>query len=71
MNEITIPKKLESIIRAFYSDSPEAAKNLILQATKAIYGFDDKDDMAFDFKKNHVITPEELEGVCALMQGIN
>lgn len=70
MNEITIPKKLEPIIRAFYSDSPKSAKALILQAAKAIYGSDEDDDDLYSFGKNHVITSEELEEVCAIMQGI-
>lgn len=71
MNEITIPKKLEPIVRAFFSDSPEVAKALIIQAAKAIYGSDEDEDELFNFRKKHVITPEELEGVCALMHGIN
>lgn len=70
MNEITIPKKLEPIVRAFYSDSPEAAKVLIIQAVKAVYGSDENDNKPFTFRKKHTITEEELEGVCALIQGI-
>lgn len=70
MNEITIPKKLEPIVRAFCSDSLEAAKALIIQAAKAIYGSDEDDDDSFSFKTKHIITPEELKGVCALIQGI-
>ncbi len=71
MNEITIPKKLEPILKAFYSDSPKAAKALIIQAAKAIYGFEEDDEDLYSYGKKHVITSEELEGVCALMQGIN
>lgn len=70
MNEITIPKKLEPIVKAFFSESPRAAKTLIIQAAKAIYGFDEDDEGLYTFEKKHVITSEELEGVCALMQGI-
>ena len=70
MNEITIPKKLEPIVKAFYSDSPKAAKALIIQAAKAIYGFEEDDEELYSYRKKHVITSEELEGVCALMQGI-
>ena len=66
MNEITIPKKLEPIVRAFFSDSPETAKALIIQAAKAIYGCDEGE--AFSLGSKHIITPEELEGICALME---
>lgn len=70
MNEVVIPKKLESIIKAFYADSPKTAKSLIIEAAKVIYGIDDESDQLFAFRKNHEITSEELEGICALMQGI-
>jgi hypothetical protein len=72
MNEvITIPKKLEPIVKAFYAESPETAKALIIQATKAIYGFDDDNDYLSSYgRKNHEITEEELEGICAMIDGI-
>jgi len=70
MNEITIPKKLEPIVRALCSESIEGAKALVLQAAKAIYGSDDDEEESFNFRQKHIITPEELEGVCALIHGI-
>ena len=41
MNELTIPKKLQPIVKAFYAESEGVAKALIIQASKAIYGDDD------------------------------
>lgn len=71
MKELTIPKKLEPIVKAFWAESPKAAKALVMQATQAIYGGNEEDDFdAFSFKKKHVITPEELESVCAMMAGL-
>lgn len=71
MKEVVIPKKLEPLVRAFYAESPEVAKSLVLQSANAIYGIKDDDDDEYDpfFKKKH-LTPEELEEVCALMEGI-
>ena len=70
MNEIQIPKKLEPIVRAFYADSAKTAKGLIIQAAKAIYGANDEEVLDYPFSRKHDITPEELEGICALIQGI-
>lgn len=71
MNEITIPKKLEPIVRAFCADSPETAKALIIQAAKSVYGLDeDCGHLGGYGNKRHNITPEELEGIFALIQGI-
>jgi hypothetical protein len=71
MKEITIPKKLDPIVKAFFAESPSAAKKLIIQAAKAIYGAEEEKD-AFDYsmKRQHVITNEDLEEICAFMQGI-
>lgn len=72
MSELTIPAKLETIVKALYADSEQAAKMLIIQAAKAIYGTEDADDYLSNFgKRNHVITPQELEEICILMRGIN
>lgn len=71
MTKVAIPKKLEPIVRAFFVDSPETAKALIIQAIKAIYGSDEDRDLVSDFRKaKHQTTPEEVEGICSLMQGI-
>jgi hypothetical protein len=71
MKEITIPKKLDPIVRAFFSDSPRAAKNLVIQAAKAIYGAEEERDLLdYSMKKQHVITNEDIEDICAFMQGI-
>lgn len=68
MNEIIIPKKLQPIVKAFYAESEEVAKALIVQACKAIYG--DVDDGDFSYKKKKDISKEELQGFCALMQSL-
>lgn len=71
MKEITIPKKLDPIVRAFFSDSPKAAKKLIIQAAKAIYGAEEERDLLdYSMKRQHIITNEDIEEICALMQGI-
>jgi len=69
MNELTIPKKLQPIVKAFYAESEGVAKALIIQAVKAIYG-DDDDPFAHIYEAKQQITNEELEGVCALMQSL-
>jgi hypothetical protein len=69
MNEITIPKKLQPIVNAFYAESKEVAKALILQAAKAIYNLDAGDD-PFYIGRDKKITDDELNGVCALMEAI-
>lgn len=69
MSEITIPKKLEPIVKAFCTNSPETTRDLILQAAKAIYS-SGKDDDLFSFKVKYVLSKEELESVCSLMDGI-
>lgn len=69
MNEITIPKKLDLIVKAFFAESPQVAKALIVQAAKAIYGSDEDDAFTCMTRKKHLITNEELEDLCAFMQG--
>lgn len=70
MNKLIIPKKLDPIVRAFFAESPQLAKKLLIRAAKAIYGSDDDKD-SFDFSRNHhQITKEELEEICTLMQSI-
>lgn len=64
MKEITIPKKLAPFVRAFSADE-ESAKLLIIEAAKAIYTNQDL-IMGECFLSN-----EELEGVIAMMKGIN
>ena len=71
MKEITIPKKLDPIVRAFFAESPKAAKKLIIQAAKAIYGAEEERDILdYSMKRQHVITNEDIEDICAFMQGI-
>lgn len=71
MQEITIPKKLDPIVKAFFAESPKAAKKLIIQAAKAIYGAEEeKDVFGHSMKRQHIITNEDLEEICAFMQGI-
>lgn len=69
MNEITIPKKLQPIVKAFYAESAEVAKSLIVQACKAIYSVEDEDD-GFSYRRKKDISKEELQAVCALMQSL-
>ncbi len=72
MANITIPKKLDPIVRAFFAESSNAAKKLVIQAVKAIYGAEEeKDTLDFSMKRQHVITNEDIEDICAFMQGIN
>jgi hypothetical protein len=72
MKEITIPKKLDPIVRAFFADSPKAAKKLVIQAAKAIYGAEEERDLLdYSMKSQHVISNEDIEDICAFMQGIN
>lgn len=71
MANITIPKKLDPIVRAFLAESPKTAKKLVIQAAKAIYGAEEeKDPLDFSMKSQHVITNEDIEDICAFMQGI-
>lgn len=71
MANITVPKKLEPIIQAFFAESPKAAKELVIQAAKAIYGTEEEREfIGFSTKKQHLITSEDIENICALMQGI-
>lgn len=69
MNEITIPKKLQPIVKAFYAESEEVAKALIIQACKAIYSVADQDE-GFSYGRKKEISKEELQSVCALMQSL-
>lgn len=68
MSNITIPKKLDPIVKAFFLESPKAAKKLMIQAAKAIY-YDEKDSFGF-VTKHHEITNEEIEDICTFMRGI-
>ncbi len=71
MANITIPKKLNPIVQAFFAESPKAAKKLVIQAAKAIYGSDEeKDPFDFSSKRQYAITNEDIEDICAFMQGI-
>jgi len=70
MTNITISKKLDPIVKAFYSESPKAAKKLVIQAAKAIYGAEEERD-PLDFGREYQpITNEHLEEICAFIQGI-
>lgn len=70
MSNITIPKKLEPIVKAFFAESPQAAKKLVIQAVKAIYGAEEERDPCDVVTKYNPITNEQLEEICAFMQGI-
>jgi hypothetical protein len=70
MSNITIPKKLESIIQAFYSETPQAAKKLVIQAAKAIYGSEEEKERFDLVSEYNPITNEQVEDICAFMQGI-
>lgn len=71
MSNITIPKKLDSIVQAFFAESPKAAKKLVIQAAKAIYGAEEeRDPCDFSMKRQHEITNEDIEDICTFMQGI-
>jgi len=65
MKEITIPKKLAPLVKAFSADE-KSAKTLIIEAAKAIYTTRD----SFGFNECF-ISNEEIEGVISLMKGIN
>jgi hypothetical protein len=52
MNEIIIPEKLQPLVQAFFAESEEVAKALIVQAAKAIYSVaDENDSYSYDKKK--------------------
>lgn len=68
MREITIPKKLEPIVKAFYAESPAAAKALLIQAAKAIYESDEENFLINPLKKQREIENKDLEEICAMMQ---
>lgn len=71
MANITISKKLDPIVQAFFAESPKAARKLVIQAAKAIYGSDEeKDPFEFAMKRQHAITDEDIEDICTFMQGI-
>lgn len=71
MANITIPEKLLPIVQAFFVESPKAAKKLVIQAAKAIYGAEEeRDPLDYSMKRQHVITSEDIEDICAFMQGI-
>ena len=71
MANITIPKKLDPIVQAFFAESPQVAKKLVIQAAKAIYGSDEeKDPFEFPRKRQHPISEEDIEDICAFTQGI-
>ncbi|EFB40278.1 hypothetical protein [Parachlamydia acanthamoebae] len=65
MKEITIPKKLALLIQAFSADE-QSAKTLITEAAKTIYTTQESYGVT-----SCSISNEELEGVIALMRGIN
>lgn len=70
MTSITIPKKLDPIVQAFFADCPKAAKKLVTQAAKAIYGSEEERNQLDFLSRFHPITDEQIEDVCAFMQGI-
>lgn len=60
--EIEIPQQLQPLVKAFSVESEAAAKILIVDAARALCGNADR------FERG--ISKEEVDGVCALMQGI-
>lgn len=70
MANITIPKKLEPIVQAFFAESPQAAKKLVIQAAKAIYGAEEEKNLFDVLARCRPITEEQLEDISALIQGI-
>ena len=65
MKEITIPKKLAPLVQAFSSDE-QSARTLIIEAAKAIYTTHESFGIS-----SCSISNEELEGIIALMRGID
>lgn len=65
MKEITIPKKLAPLIHAFSADE-QSARTLITEVAKTIYTT--QESYGVD---SCSISNDELEGVIALMKGIN
>lgn len=65
MKEIVIPKKLAPLIKAFSADE-RSARVLIIEATKTIYATQESFGM-----NSYSISNEEIEGVIALMRGID
>jgi hypothetical protein len=70
MSNLTIPKKLDPIVQAFFAESPKAAKQLVIQAVKAIYGSEEERTPDDFFTKYQPIKNEDIENICAFMQGI-
>lgn len=70
MANIAIPKKLEPIVQAFFAESPQAAKKLVIQAAKAIYGSEEARNPFDMITRFRPISDEQLEDICVLIQGI-
>lgn len=64
---ISIPGKLQPIIKAFTADEP-GAKLLILEAANSIAQAERSDSYLDDVKRD--ISKDELEGIIALMKGL-
>jgi hypothetical protein len=65
--EVTVPKAIAPLMQAFHVDSEKAAKSLILEAARAVYG---SDEMGLNpFAKNS-FSKEALASISSLMQGI-
>lgn len=68
MKEFVIPEKLAPLVKAFSADG-QAARLLIIEAAKTIC--DAQKSSAYIYNNDDKkITPDELEGIVALMQGI-
>lgn len=65
MKEITIPKKLAPLIQAFSADE-RSTRALIMEAAKTIYTTQESYGVS-----SCSISNDEIEGVIALMKGIN
>lgn len=67
--EITAPTALVPLMQAFSVDSDEAARALVTEAARTIYGQSNND---FDpFERKREISDEELDAITSLMKGIN
>lgn len=70
MNEIIIPDRLQPFVKAFFAESEDVAKALIIQASRAIYNVDDDEDSFSYSRGKQNITDDELQVVCGLMQSL-
>lgn len=68
-HQVTAPRAIAPIMQAFHVNSEEVAHALIAEAAKTIFG-NMEPEYDFSIMKRDV-SHEELEGIYALMKGIN